>query len=91
MKFDDVIIGSISGVDTVDGHLSKMDVVEGDVLYIKDATIYDGEYDVVPLAFSSTTLPTNGRKLDRDIVVQEIPYYETGNDSGGYTVYIAKE
>ena len=36
-----------------------------------------------------TILKTKDRKLIDDIVVKEIPYYETTNLSGGNTVYIA--
>lgn len=50
---------------------------------------YEGEYNVTPLAFQETTLKTKDKKLNQNIVVKEIPYYETTNQGGGNTVYIA--
>lgn len=50
---------------------------------------YSGPYDIIPLAFIDQQLPTEGKVLSRDLVVQEVPYLETSNDSGGITVSIA--
>lgn len=50
---------------------------------------YSGPYDIIPLAFIDQRLPTEGRVLREDLVVQEVPYLETSNDSGGITVSIA--
>lgn len=50
---------------------------------------YAGPYDIIPLAFIDQQLPTEGRVLKQDILVQEVPYLETSNDSGGITVSIA--
>ena len=50
---------------------------------------YTGPYDIIPLAFIDQQLPTEGKVLSRDLVVQEVPYLETSNDSGGVTVSIA--
>ena len=52
---------------------------------------YTGEYQVTPKAFNSQTLDTANKVLDADIVVSEIPYYETANETGGVTSYIARE
>lgn len=51
--------------------------------------VYDGDYNVTPLAFQEVKLKTKDKKLIEDIVVKEVPYYETTNLSGGNTVYIA--
>ena len=52
---------------------------------------YDGEYRITPKAFQSQMLDTENKVLDRNIVVAEVPYYETGNAANGVTSYIAKE
>jgi hypothetical protein len=52
---------------------------------------YDGEYRITPKAFQSQMLDTENKVLDRNIVVTEVPYYETGNAANGVTSYIAKE
>lgn len=48
---------------------------------------YTGEYVVTP-STEEQTLNTKDRFLSRDVLVEEIPYYETTNESGGYTVII---
>lgn len=50
---------------------------------------YKGEYTVLPQASEETVLSTKGTKLTKNITVKKIPYYETSNESGGNTVYIA--
>ena len=38
---------------------------------------------------SKENIKTNGMKMTDDVIIKEIPYYETSNESGGSTVYIA--
>lgn len=52
--------------------------------------IYEGEYTIVSKPFETNSLLTQGLKMRQNIVVLEIPYYETSNISG-YTVYIGGE
>lgn len=75
--------GNISPIMTISGNITY-GVGEGDT-----PIIYEGDYDVIPLAFQETVLKTKNKKLVDNIVVKEIPYYETTNLSGGNTVYIA--
>lgn len=49
---------------------------------------YTGETEVIPKAFEETTLETANKSVYQDIRVLEIPYTETSNLSGGYTVSI---
>lgn len=58
------------------------------VLPIPEAPEYDGPYEVTPLADEYTTLSTEGKLLNQDIVVNAIPYQKTSNLSGGYTAVI---
>ena len=50
---------------------------------------YDGVYEVVPLPFVDQTLPTSGKVMHDDVVMHEIPYAKTTNESGGFTISIA--
>lgn len=75
--------GNISPIMTISGNITY-GVGEGDF-----SPVYDGDYNVTPLAFQEVKLKTKDKKLIEDIVVKEIPYYETTNLSGGNTVYIA--
>lgn len=79
----DKITGNISPVRKINGNITY-GIGEGDT-----SPIYVGNYDVTPLAFQETILPTKDTKLIENIIVKEIPYYETSNLSGGNTVYIA--
>lgn len=56
-----------------------------------DPEAYTGSYEVTPMAYSAQTLDTSGKVLSEDLVVNEVPYYQTSNSSGGVTSYIAKE
>ena len=52
---------------------------------------YTGPYEATPKAEAQTVLETNGKFMDDDVTILEIPYYETSNLSGGKTAYIADE
>ena len=52
---------------------------------------YSGSYEVTPKAHQTQTLDTSGKVLSEDLVIHEVPYYQTSNSSGGVTSYIAKE
>ena len=79
----DKITGNISPINKINGNITY-GIGEGDA-----SPVYNGEYNVTPLAFEETVLLTKDTKLIENIVVKEIPYYETSNPSGGNTVYIA--
>ena len=51
--------------------------------------VYDGQYEVTPLADAAVTLETQSTFLDQDIVVREVPYQAVSNAAGGETVSIA--
>ena len=55
---------------------------------IIDYDAYTGQYEVTPLPNVEQILRTHNKILKHDVVVQPIPYYETTNDAGGYTVII---
>ena len=54
------------------------------------AKMYEGAYEVTPLPFEAQTLRTKNKLMGDDVVVLEIPYFETSNVSGT-TVYIGGE
>ena len=49
---------------------------------------YTGTYTVTPLPSVDQILRTKNTRLVEDIVIERIPYYETSNEAGGYTVVI---
>ena len=48
---------------------------------------YEGEYTVVPKT-TDQILETEGKTMEDDVTVTAIPYYQTSNPQGGYTVII---
>lgn len=56
---------------------------------ITDVDKYEGDYIITPLAYESQILETKQKLCTENIVVKEVPKWETSNQSGGYTVYIA--
>lgn len=84
------LIGAISADLTLVGGLSCDAGLRGGLSVPDDYGLYSGEYEVIPKAFESQTIPTTNKLLRKDISIKEIPYFETHNDKGT-TVYIAKE
>lgn len=57
---------------------------------VKDVETYDGDYIVTPM-ITSQSLDTTGKLMTKDVVIKEIPFFETSNNEGGHTIYIGKE
>lgn len=55
-----------------------------------DGSPYEGEYAVTPKT-TQQSLETKHKTMQNDLTVLEIPYYQTTNEAGGYTVIIADE
>lgn len=53
-----------------------------------DFETYHGQYEVTPLPLVEQILQTRNKIVTDNIVVAPIPYYETSNEAGGYTVII---
>lgn len=51
---------------------------------------YKGDYAVTPKV-DEQVMPTKGKYMIDDMIVNPIPIFEVSNSSGGTTVYIAKE
>lgn len=59
--------------------------------FYDDIEYYDGDYIVTPKAYDQTVLETDGLYMRDNVVVLEVPYFETSNLQNGYTVYIGSE
>lgn len=60
------------------------------VTVYKDADPYTGSYEVTPKV-EAQTMPTAQKLMTQDVTIKAIPIYNVSNNSGGSTVYIAKE
>ena len=64
------------------GETFEYQITNGVVYY------YDGEYEITPMPYTSQILPTANLVMRNNINVQEIPYFEVSNLSGGITATI---
>lgn len=65
----------------------KLNMEQVRIIYA-DLPEYEGEYTVVPELYDAQVLPTRNKAMRDDVIVTAIPYYETTNPQGGYTVTI---
>lgn len=79
------ITGNISAQDALSGTLSLPAVVDNG-----GGAVYEGEYTITPET-TAQTLQTKHKRMQDDLTVLAIPYYETTNTTGGSTVYIGME
>lgn len=91
IKAIESLIGLISVECTLAGKLSCTGGLSGKISIMREYDHYNGNYKVSPKAFEEQTLQTTNKLLGEDVIITEVPYYETSNTSNGTTVYIAKE
>lgn len=81
------LAGKIKSVEKIVGRISGEGVLVGRVSIVSGYDDYKGEYNVTPKV-TIQTLNTRNKRLANDVVVKEIPFYETDNLFGGQTVNI---
>lgn len=81
--------GTLTPIGILSGNLKVNKTISGKIRYSDLTPYYYGEYDVTPKAYEQL-FETKGLKMTDDVIVREIPYYETTNESGGYTVIIGE-
>lgn len=69
-------------IEFTNGETFEYSIQNGVVYY------YNGPYEVTPMPYSSQILPTTNLAMSTDIKVNEIPYSEVSNLSGGLTATI---
>ncbi len=67
--------------------LQEVEIKQDVIINVNPAPPYEGEYEVTP-KFEAQTLHTADRLLTKDVIIEEIPYAEVSNNSGGTTVTI---
>lgn len=93
LQTTEALFGIVENGGTIRGELQAEGVLIGEVGFPKCEypEVYKGEYEVTPKLHIAQTLDTDGKYMREDVVVLEVPYYETSNESGGTTVYICTE
>lgn len=66
----------------------SLETAESVTVNMVDIPEYSGSYVVIPDT-KDQQLETKNKWMTDDILVKEIPYYETSNQQNGITVYIA--
>ena len=74
------VSGSNENIPLAPSEAINVNIVSGDP--------YEGPYVVVPKIIDQT-LETKDKLMEDDVLIREIPYYETSNIQNGVTVYIA--
>lgn len=98
---NEIISSNISNIQQVTGEIQNINLqsLSGNIITLpaisgqlsigkSDYPIYRGVYQVTPLAGLDIMLQTSNKLMQQDVIVNEIPYYQTSNLSGGYTVII---
>ena len=80
-----VIVQSMRGTVEARSPSWAIDVTSGVVV---GGIPYAGSYELTPTA-EGDVLPTRMKTMRDDLTVHPIPYQESSNDSGGYTISIA--
>lgn len=85
--------GQITTYPSLSGVLSGYGSLTGNITIPTSANndVYNGEYSIIPSAENSIVINTYQKLLLYDMVIQKIPYVEIENESGGVTVFIARE
>lgn len=52
--------------------------------------VYEGPYTVTPLVKNQVELLTRDKLMEENVIVEKVPISETGNEAGGYTIYIGE-
>lgn len=83
------LIGNLKSSGQLSGFLSAQHGISG-TLTIPSAVgveVYGGPYEVVPRLYAQS-LDTDGKLMEDDVTVYEIPVTRTTNPTGGLTVLI---
>lgn len=83
------LIGKLKSSGQLSGFLNAQKGISG-LLTIPSAVgveVYDGDYDVTPRLYAQY-LDTDGKLMQDDVTVYEIPISHTTNPTGGLTVLI---
>lgn len=90
---DDLALGKTAYINgekvtgTNAGYICYYDETIGNLI-MAESEVYDGDYNVVPQVGQQVVLPTENQTLIDDITVEQIPIYETTNESEGKTLTI---
>ena len=76
------LVGKVSGISNLNGAISIPDSVGSDI------ETYSGDYTITPKVWSQS-FETKNKRMEDDLTVLAIPYYETSNPTGK-TVYIGE-
>lgn len=84
--------GSLTAISTLSGEVSgDSQSLSGELSTHPKVPTYQGDYTITPKAYNDQVLETQDKLMTENLVVLKVPKWQTGNPSGGYTVFIAEE
>lgn len=85
---EDLLTGVIGATPDLEGLISGNGSIQYEAIIGTSNSIpaYQGSYDITPRV-TSQTLPTANKVMKKNVLVEEIPYFETANQYGD-TIYI---
>lgn len=84
-------MSELQAISTLEGSLSGMPTIYGVLSEVVAYKSYTGDYRIVPLFGQDIKLKTENRVLKDNVIVKQIPYFETPTPEGGTTIYIGTE
>lgn len=83
-----VLTGQLVNQLSLEGKITSLESISGTVSNLKNYPTYNGVTEITPVVDLDILLETQNTVVKDNIIIHEIPYYETSNLSGGYTVII---
>lgn len=87
MSIDVTVSGLNTVVDVTMGTNLPISIDDREYVIIDDHQTYTGDYEVTPRLYAQS-LDTDGKLMQDDVTVYEIPVTRTTNPTGGLTVLI---
>lgn len=84
-------MSDLQEIPALEGTLSEIPTIYGELSEVIAYQSYTGDYRIVPLFGQDIKLKTENRVLKDNVVVKQIPYFETPTPEGGTTIYIGTE
>lgn len=84
-------MSELKEIPSLEGALLGIPIIYGELSEVVAYQSYVGDYRIVPLFGQDINLKTENKVLKENVVVKQIPYFETPTPEGGTTIYIGTE
>lgn len=84
-------MSEIKALESLSGTISGKCELLGDLCSPKEYPEYEGSYEIVPRPYFPLRLETANKVMKQNLVIKEVPYFETSNEFDGKTAYIGNK